>query len=315
MAALRTREESTASLGSPQQRTAGTSAVSPELSTAHRMPELLATLAATDSSDREHARAERDLMRLCEAAFRSIALRYCTQYGLDRATYVDDLTSEVRIVALTMIRDRILLTDHRGQPLGNWLGYVNFEAGKAVKKLVESAAITGVSGMSNRQRKSRALASARADLRRILGREPSPAEIVAHHNEKLPDQVSAARHGRLASLGDLEEIRAVPLPDNQDTGISGSYVDDHDSILLRLAIQGAAEQVIAAAEARSPRFGETARARYGAVAANPPGELRTVPEVAARTGSSYDMAHRRVYELDLLLREVLRQDYGIGQDS
>lgn len=277
-------------------------------STTRPTTELLAIIInAPDDAARE--RAIENFLREREPLFAVLAARLCPRFRINARLFAEDVRSEIAIVALSMLRRGSLLTDKRGEPIRNWEGYLNWEATEVIRKLAESPEWAGSSGTSGKQRKLRGLAVSREKLRAILDREPSDREIVDYHNGRMADPEQAKQHGRTVSEDDLHEVYFVEIDENIDS--PRTAVGDDDCPLFPTEAIDAVMATIAAAEKTSPHLGAAAHAYFDGYLREPQ-EVRTVADVQLITGSSYEMARRRVFELHLIARDVLLDSFGIN---
>ncbi len=147
-------------------------------------------------------------LRSRHAQFRAIAWRLRNRPRLVWSRDGDDLFALVAGEASEMLRD---LDEKRAAEWDGWDDELYVRSASAIRAWAESGEVTGVAGMTGVMRRARSLQAERPRLAELLGREPSPEEMVDHHNRMVATSRSdPVRQGAVASLSDLAALQFVP---------------------------------------------------------------------------------------------------------
>lgn len=121
-----------------------------------------------------------------------------------------------------------LFVEYRGRLPEDWQARVHNRARAAWRDYADKNQAQGITGLSGRIHRRRGLVVAAAELRDILGREPTADEILAHYNDSNRDtRVDARKQGAIASERDLGATVNVQVTDPTDTvGHSASYTSE-----------------------------------------------------------------------------------------
>lgn len=248
-----------------------------------------------------------EIEHLVLATVRSV----CNRWSIHYPTYGDDLANECRTTIFLMLTD----SSQRASAgrIRNGLGaavYLRF--GDRVKALVESPEWTGTRGASSRVRRARALASYASRLAESLGRTPTQEEIVAGFNHAMTGaRRDAARQGMVATVDDLVSL----TPQALDPALALPALSHDDDFPL---VGPEARMVLERALARCEEIGSSvalvARAWLGHFDADPP-YISTISEIVAETGLSATAVRRLRAQAEQVVRDVLAQEFGIGEDD
>ena len=156
-----------------------------------------------------------DFMKARMGLFKQVAWGLCRRFGHPPERHLDDFTSIVAETALLMLTEE-LEDDEKLERIENWEGMLRVQARAAVRSFIDKEGAP-MAEMTSALRRKRVLDATRDEIRRELGREPSPQEIVDTHNLRMyASRSNPVKQGVIAKVEDLQVSR---LHDN---------VDDHD---------------------------------------------------------------------------------------
>lgn len=165
-----------------------------------------------------------------ERLFGNFATNMSKRWGI-QAEQRDDALSEVRLVALAMLRDL-----PNGPITHTWEGYFHSVVNGHFRKLDEAGAFRAdppAPALSRRQRK---LVQTRDRLRAELGREPSKEEIIRAWNAEALERFSNPRkQGMLLSDDDFQSRYTVSIDETDASGrrlIEPAEIDTSDDFVL-----------------------------------------------------------------------------------
>lgn len=239
--------------------------------------------------------------------FRVIAVGLCRRYRMDIDQYGDDVTSEVTIVALQMLTVPQMAARARNHH--SWAGALALFAQNVVKAMSESPGVVGSPGMSTRVRRARGLGRMRERLSAETGGEPSTQAVVEAYNRQMAaTRKDAARQGMLATVADTVPVAPVELDPTLELASIGH---DTDCPLMPVEARELIRLVLGRCEALGQTLGNVARAVYGRAIDGDPPYIATVAEAAQITGLSAQTVRRTCREVEVLMRQVLADEFGI----
>ena len=225
------------------------------------------------ASTAERPRRVDDILRFMLPHFRNWAPTLCRLSGDVYGNHRDDVVSVLAERTLEVLAEALIPGKH--EKVANWYSYLNGISRYAALAYFNSSEVTAASGMVALQRKQRHIARVREDLRKKLGREPEPTEIVDSANEQMRARRSnPEKQGVLVELADLDNV--LPVADIAD---HDRAVEDEDYVLSAVEGRELVEAIIEACFEVSEALGKAAEVWVGSLYAEPP-VLGTVTEVA-----------------------------------
>jgi hypothetical protein len=193
------------------------------------------------------------------------------------------------------------------EKVANWYSYLNGISRYAALAYFNSSEVTAASGMVALQRKQRHIARVREDLRKKLGREPEPAEIIDSANEQMRARRSnPEKQGVLVELADLDNV--LPVADIAD---HDRAVEDDDYVLSPIEGRELVAAIIDACYLRSDQLGKAADVWVGDLYGEPPA-LGTVTEIARTLHIRQDRAADLLADIRTVSQQVCEGEYGVA---
>lgn len=245
------------------------------------------------------------ILRFMLPHFRNWAPTLCRISGDVYRTHLDDVISVIAERTLEVLNEALVPGKH--EKVANWYSYLNGISRYAALAYFNSSEVTAASGMVALQRKQRHIARVREDLRKKLGREPEPMEIVDSANEQMRARRSnPEKQGVLVELADLDNV--LPVADIAD---HDRAVEADDYVISPVEGRELVELVISACFEHSDTLGKVADVWVGALYAEPPA-LGTVTEVARTLHIRQDRAADLLAEARDVARDACEERFGVA---
>jgi hypothetical protein len=265
--------------------------------------ELVEQYRAADERSR-HRWVDR-ILRLMLPHFRNWAPTLCRISGDVYGNHRDDVISVISERTLEVLGEALVPGKH--EKVANWYSYLNGISRYAALAYFNSSEVTAASGMVALQRKQRHIARVREDLRKKLGREPEPAEIIESANEQMRARRSnPEKQGVLVELADLDNV--LPVADIAD---HDRAVEDDDYVLSPLEGRELVAAIIDACYLRSDQLGKAADVWVGDLYGEPPA-LGTVTEIARTLHIRQDRAADLLADIRVVSQQVCEDEYGVA---
>lgn len=245
-----------------------------------------------------------DFIRSRQGQHRSLAASMLRYPGLT--------PSELPVLVSLVEECAALLVDKAGTPDGfpfdAYDAFLRVAAHHAIRAWAESAEATGFGGYTGAARRRRQLATAGKMLVPLLGRDPTPDEVLeAARSEASSKRANPVKQGALPTADDLIRRRIVPHDPDMLAAFAGTAaaLDDEDSGPLHpLDARRDIGQVIRICSQRSERLGQVAVAWF---AWYPDGDPVSVADVTEMTGLPRSTVVRMVERIRLISAEVFSQ--------
>lgn len=277
-------------------------------------------------------------MRDRMVTFRQIARKICRNYSYSVANDLGDIESMVAQQALKMIRLAIEDVTELDKVNYSWEGLLFSKSRQMVRQFMdrEMMPATEMTGIIRRQR---SLQETRDAMRIAMQSEPTNAEVVTEHNEKMyRNRSNPVKQGMVASLDDAKYLRSFANIDDHDnyaderaTDGGGDYVlhpTEGPKFLARLIEQC---ELIDAQEAASPQssrrsskpaienpLASTAQAWFGPLysGTDPEGpRTATITQISEVLGISATTARAYVFRVRQAAITVCAEQFGITADD
>ena len=240
-----------------------------------------------------------------ERLVRQIAHNLCRSNNLDAGTHLDDVMSEVHIVAVKLFEDM----GSNARKWNNFEGTLTVWARNQIHSRMSSAEWTGISGNDTSNRRHRLVYATQKHLLEETGVLYEGQELVDKHNERmLATRKDAARQSVLATVGDLHAVEVRDLGDTDQNLPQFSVTDESDCPLIPHEANEVIRRTVERCYTRSERLGRVAELYLGAGGREP---VTGKVEIGNLLGAHRDLIRRAIYAVQEEGRKVLAEDFGI----
>lgn len=250
-------------------------------------------------------RAINDFLDKRNKVFRSFGIQLCRRHGAEQAGLEEDVTQEVRIEALAMIREQMA-----GSPKITrkrvWELELRYRCTNGARSTIDSAT-AAVSGTSSLARRRRVLKVTEEIMINENGAVPSDKELVRRHNERMEEsRVNATKQGMKASVDDLKATTSVDV----DSMRSLSIDSPQDCVLHPAESETFQRSVVAHCAAESETLGKVAAIWMELISQAVP-QSEIVADIVERTDLSAAQVRRRIHNIRALSVQMLENQLGI----
>ena len=252
-----------------------------------------------------------DFIRARLGLFKQIAWGLCRRFGHDPAQHVDDFSSIVSMTAFKMLTEG-LDDDEMLESVNNWEGMLRVQARAAVRNYIDKEGAP-MAEMTSALRRKRLLDATRDEIRRELGREPSPQEIVDTHNARMHEnRANPVKQGVIATVEDLRVSRIHDDVDDHD------YAAPIDTDFILHPVEGPrfVKLIVERTGSYNERLGQAAELWLsGLYREGQPPRIATVEEISEALDVSASTARSYVRKIKEYAVLVAREEFAITEDD
>lgn len=252
-----------------------------------------------------------DFMRARLGLFKQVAWGLCRRFGHDPSQHVDDFASIVSITAFKMLT-KGLDDDEMLESINNWEGMLRVQARDAVRSYIDKEGAP-MAEMTSALRRKRVLDATRDEIRRELGREPSPQEIVDTHNSRMHEsRANPVKQGVIATVEDLRVSRVQDDVDDHD------YASPIDTDFILHPVEGPrfVKLIVERTGSYNERLGKAAELWLsGLYREGQPPQIATVDEIAEALDVSASTARSYVRKIKAYAVLVAKEEFAITEED
>ncbi|MET4144000.1 HTH domain-containing protein [Arthrobacter sp. UYCo732] len=263
------------------------------------------------SSGRTRDNLIHEFMRARMGLFKQIAWGLCRRYGHAPDQHVDDFASIVSMTALKMLTEE-LANDELLERIENWEGMLRVQARAAVRDFIDKDGAP-MTEMTSALRRKRVLDATRDEIRREMGTEPTPQEIVDTHNAKMWEKrANPVKQGVIASVNDLRVSRV------QDDIADHDYSVPIDTDFVLHPVEGPRfiQLIVERTSAYNERLGKAAELWLsGLYSDKHEPRIASVDQIAEALDVSRSTARAYVRKIKEYAVQVAQDEFAISEDD